>query len=174
MGSFQHSKRSDSKPYTWSRMWYFYWEFGWFLFIPKGGRKHSHTNSYNFAMTLLSQDDHHTAGAWAACVSNYGLQILSVVQSKEELEKCFRSLATKVRSTLKARERKKPRTLGTKSDSLYPYSVSVILDICSRRRDVIKNTRVHLSNFRAEWRNIRNIKTLSAVSKWKMNKAINI
>ena len=52
-------------------------------------------------MTLLSQDDHHTAGAWATCVSTYGLQILSVVQSKEELQKCFRSLATKVSSMLK-------------------------------------------------------------------------
>ena len=38
------------------------------FFIPKSGRKYSHTNSYNFAMTLISQDDHLTAGAWAACV----------------------------------------------------------------------------------------------------------
>ena len=28
---------------------------------------YSHTNSYNFAMTLITQDDHLTAGAWAAC-----------------------------------------------------------------------------------------------------------
>ena len=26
----------------------------------------SNTNSYNFAMTVISQDDHLTAGAWAA------------------------------------------------------------------------------------------------------------
>ena len=26
-----------------------------------------HTNSYNFAMTFILQDDHLTAGAWAAC-----------------------------------------------------------------------------------------------------------
>ena len=38
------------------------------FFIPKSGRKYSHTNSYNFAMTLISQDNHLTAGAWAACV----------------------------------------------------------------------------------------------------------
>ena len=29
--------------------------------------KYSHTNSYNFAMALILQDDHLTAGAWAAC-----------------------------------------------------------------------------------------------------------
>ena len=37
------------------------------FFIPKSGRKYSYTNSYNFAMTLISQDDNPTAGAWAAC-----------------------------------------------------------------------------------------------------------
>ncbi|XP_066020921.1 uncharacterized protein [Pocillopora verrucosa] len=30
------------------------------------GRKYSHTNSYNFAMTVVAQEDHLTAGAWAA------------------------------------------------------------------------------------------------------------
>ena len=34
---------------------------------PQTDRKYSHTNSYNFAMTAITQDDHHTAGAWAAC-----------------------------------------------------------------------------------------------------------
>ena len=28
------------------------------LYIPNIGRKYSHTNSYNFAMTPISQDDH--------------------------------------------------------------------------------------------------------------------
>ena len=35
------------------------------FFIPKSGRKYSYTNTYNFAMTLISQDDHLAAGAWA-------------------------------------------------------------------------------------------------------------
>ena len=38
-----------------------------YFFIPKSGRKYSHTNSYNSAMTFISQDDHLTAGAWAVC-----------------------------------------------------------------------------------------------------------
>ena len=33
---------------------------------PKGCRKYSQTN-YNFATTLIQQDDHLTTGAWAAC-----------------------------------------------------------------------------------------------------------
>ena len=28
---------------------------------------HSYTNSYNSAMTVIAQDNHLTAGAWAAC-----------------------------------------------------------------------------------------------------------
>ena len=39
-----------------------------YFFIPYSGRKYSHTNSYNFAMTVILQDDHLTAEAWAACV----------------------------------------------------------------------------------------------------------
>ena len=53
MRSFYQSKRSDNKQYA--------------AFIPKSGRKYSHTNSYNSAMTVIAQDDHLTAGAWAAC-----------------------------------------------------------------------------------------------------------
>ena len=30
------------------------------------GRKYFYTNSYNSAMTVIAQDDHLTAGAWAA------------------------------------------------------------------------------------------------------------
>ena len=36
------------------------------MFIPEGGRKYAPTNSYNSAMTVIAQDDHVTAGAWAA------------------------------------------------------------------------------------------------------------
>ena len=37
------------------------------ILLPQTDRKYSHTNSYNFAMTTITQDDHYTAGAWAAC-----------------------------------------------------------------------------------------------------------
>ena len=33
--------------------------------VPQSDRKYSHTNSYSFAMTIISQGDHLTAGAWA-------------------------------------------------------------------------------------------------------------
>ena len=66
MGSFRHSKRSDSKQCTVEVRWgNFYWEF-YCIFIPKSGRKYSHTKSYDFTMTLISRDAL-TAGAWAAC-----------------------------------------------------------------------------------------------------------
>ena len=35
--------------------------------ILKIGCNNCHTNSYNFALTLVSPDDHLTAKAWAAC-----------------------------------------------------------------------------------------------------------
>ena len=38
-------------------------EFDCIIFFPEGGCIHSHTNSNNLAMTLISQDDHLTAGA---------------------------------------------------------------------------------------------------------------
>ena len=41
-----------------------------YFFVPQSGGKYSHTNSYDFAMTLNLQDDHLTAGAWAACGEN--------------------------------------------------------------------------------------------------------
>ena len=50
-----------------SKVRYFYWEFDWFFFIPESDRKYSDTNSHNFAMTLISQDGHFTAGAGAVC-----------------------------------------------------------------------------------------------------------
>ena len=46
----------------------YYWEFDSIFFFPKSGCKCSHTNSYLFAMTLISQDNHLTAEAWAICV----------------------------------------------------------------------------------------------------------
>lgn len=42
------------------RIWLF------FFFIPKSSRKYSHTNSCIFAMTVVTQDDHLTAGAYVA------------------------------------------------------------------------------------------------------------
>ena len=36
------------------------------FFISKSGCKYSYTNYYIFAITLVTQDDHLTAGAWAA------------------------------------------------------------------------------------------------------------
>ena len=36
--------------------------------IPKSDRKYSHTNSYYFAITLTSQDDHLTVGTWPPLV----------------------------------------------------------------------------------------------------------
>ena len=51
-----------------SKVRYFDLEFDCIFFIPKSGRKNSHTNCYDFDMTLISQDDRRSAGAWAACV----------------------------------------------------------------------------------------------------------
>ena len=67
MASFQHSKWSDSKQCTLEVRRGICIKNLTQFFIPKSGRKYSHTNSYNFAMTLISQGDHLTAGAWAAC-----------------------------------------------------------------------------------------------------------
>ena len=67
MGSFQHSKWSDNKRCTVEVKWGIFIENWLYFFIHKSVRKNSHTNSYNFAMTLISQDDHLTAGTWVAC-----------------------------------------------------------------------------------------------------------
>ena len=40
-----------------------------YYFIPHSGCKYSHTNSYNSAMTVIAHDDHLTAGAWAAVIT---------------------------------------------------------------------------------------------------------
>ena len=73
MGSFHQSKRSDNKWYTVEVRWGFFFLRIWrILFIPEGGRKYAHKNSYNSAMTVIAQDDHVTAGAWAA----YGLSAI--------------------------------------------------------------------------------------------------
>ena len=59
MRSFHQSKRSDNKRY-------FFFENLTYFFIPWSGRKYSHINSYNSSMTVITQDDHLPAGAWAA------------------------------------------------------------------------------------------------------------
>ena len=50
-----------------SKVRYFFLRIWRIFFIPEGGRKYAHTNSYNSAMTVIAQDDHLTAAAWAAC-----------------------------------------------------------------------------------------------------------
>ena len=67
MVSIQHSKRSDSKQCTVEVRWGIFIENLTIFFNPQSSCKYSQTNSYNFAMTLIFQDDHLTAGAWAAC-----------------------------------------------------------------------------------------------------------
>ena len=58
MGSFHQSKRSDNK-------WYAV-EVRWVIFIYNLTYC-IYKNSYNSAITVIVQDDHLTAGAWAAC-----------------------------------------------------------------------------------------------------------
>ena len=48
-----------------------------YRFIPKSGRKYSHTNSYDSAVTVIVQDDHLTAGAWAACAVSRELTVIN-------------------------------------------------------------------------------------------------
>ena len=52
-------------------------------FIPNSGCKYSHTNSYIFAMTPIMQDDHLTAGAWAAYGDTSTCLIISQSLQKE-------------------------------------------------------------------------------------------
>ena len=59
-----------------------------FFFIPKGARKYPQTNSYNFAMTLISQHDHLTAGAWAACgLTNWITSLLQKYVKNHKIER---------------------------------------------------------------------------------------
>ena len=67
MGSFHQSKRSDNKLYAVEVRWGIFFENLTYFFIPWSGRKYFHTNSFNSAITVIAQDDHLTAGAWAAC-----------------------------------------------------------------------------------------------------------
>ena len=68
MGSFHQSKRSGNKWCAVQVRWGIFIENLTYCFIPKSGRKYSHTNSYNSAMTVIVQDDHLTTGARAVCV----------------------------------------------------------------------------------------------------------
>ena len=54
-------------------------------FIPKSGRKYSHTNSEIFFTTLISEADHLTAGAWAACDRMENSRIRPV-QARKDLD----------------------------------------------------------------------------------------
>ena len=71
MRSFRQSKRSDNKQYTVEVRRSIFFENSTYFFIPNSGRKYSHTNSYNSAMTVIAQNDHLTAGAWAACADSW-------------------------------------------------------------------------------------------------------
>ena len=53
-GSFQHSKRSDNKWCTVEVRWSIFMRIWLYFYIPKRSCKYSHTNPYNFAMTLIS------------------------------------------------------------------------------------------------------------------------
>ena len=64
-----------------SKVEYFFENLTYF-FIPEGGRKYAHTNSYNSAMTVIAQDDHVTAGAWAAYGSGLKLSHVMVESFK--------------------------------------------------------------------------------------------
>ena len=68
MGSFHQSKRPDNKWYAVEVRWGIFIENLSYFLIPSSVRKNSHSNSYSSAMTVNAQDDHLTAGAWAACV----------------------------------------------------------------------------------------------------------
>ena len=54
MGSFHQSKRSDNKQYAVEVRWGNFFENLTYFFIPWSGRKYSHTNSYNPAMTVIA------------------------------------------------------------------------------------------------------------------------
>lgn len=59
------------------------------ILLPRTDRKYSHTSSCNFVMTAITQDDHHTAGAWtecdyAICISAcFDLLKLGITQSRQ-------------------------------------------------------------------------------------------
>ena len=56
-----------------------------YFLIPKRGRKYSPTNSYIFAMALFfMQDDHLTAGAWAACGQARLISSLALCSARSE------------------------------------------------------------------------------------------
>ena len=57
MRPFHQSKRSDNKRYAVEVRWGIFFENLTYYFIPEGGRKYAHTNSYNSAMTVIAQDD---------------------------------------------------------------------------------------------------------------------
>ena len=67
MAPLKQSKRSQNKHCTVKVRLGIFMENLPASFIPKSGRKYSHTNSEIFVTTLISEDDNLTAGAWAAC-----------------------------------------------------------------------------------------------------------
>lgn len=66
MASLQQSRRSQNKQRTVKERWGILLRIWPYFFIPKGSRKYSRTNSCIFAVTVVTQDDHLTAGAYIA------------------------------------------------------------------------------------------------------------
>ena len=64
---------------------YFFLRIRLYFLIPKRSRKYSLTNSYIFAMALFfTQDDHLTAGAWAACGQVRLLQVSHFIRHDQK------------------------------------------------------------------------------------------
>ena len=59
------------------------------LFIPYSGRKHSHTYSYNFAMAIISQDDHliTTFHMMEICRQNYVMTTIGYERERNLINK---------------------------------------------------------------------------------------
>ena len=72
MRPFHQRKRSDNKRYAVVVRWGIFFLRIWRIIIfLRAAVNIPHTNSYNSAMTVIAQDDHLTAGAWATCGQLY-------------------------------------------------------------------------------------------------------
>ena len=78
MGSFYDSKQSDNKWYAAQVRWGIFIESLTYFLLRLSSRKYTYPNSYNSAMTSIAQDDHLTAGAWAACGRSHTKQAMKL------------------------------------------------------------------------------------------------
>ena len=107
----------------------------WLYFFFKSGRKYSHTNSYNSATTLISQDDHLTAGAWAVCA-----------RTCRENKHC----STPTWITMKIKQPLDPQHFFFLQDFLQPSEVGVCICLKSNTSDfygLFRKRRVECSDF---------------------------